>query len=88
MYANGPNDVHLNDENMVHMVDKVLHVDKAYRWHSHRVQMHRPTMVAVRLDCLHQDRDFVFSILFGDFETRFLPKEKKCFKIIYILHTP
>lgn len=61
MCANDPNDEHLNDENMVHMVDKVLHVDKEDHQHNQKVQMHQ-MMVVVLLDYLHPCQDFVFSI--------------------------
>lgn len=50
MCVNDPNGGHLNDENMVRMVDKVQHVDKVALRHSQKVEMHLQ-MVAAPLDC-------------------------------------
>lgn len=73
MCVNDPNGGHLNDENMAHTVDKVRHADTIDLRHSPQVQMLLQNLVVVRLDYLHPSRDFVFSIWFDDFETRFLP---------------
>lgn len=40
MCVNDPNGGHLNDENMVRMVDKVQHVDRVALRHSLKDQMH------------------------------------------------
>lgn len=69
MYANVPNDEHLNDENTVHMVDKV-HADKEFLQHSWK-RMHHPMTMVAPLDCSHPCRDSVFSISCGDFGTKF-----------------
>lgn len=73
MCANDLNGGHLNDENMAHTVDKVQHADTVGLRHSPKVQMLRRMMAVERSDYLHPCQDFVFSIWFDDFETRFLP---------------
>lgn len=82
MYANVPNDVHLNDENTVHMVGKVQHVDKANFQHSQKFQMHHSTMMVAQSDCSHPCLDSVFSISCDDSGTKFSPKVKKLEKKI------
>lgn len=76
MCANVPNDAHLNDENTVHTEDKVQHVDREDRQHSQKAQTHRPMMMAVPLGYLHPYQDSVFSILYDDFGTKFLPVQR------------
>lgn len=62
MYANVPNDVHLNDENTVRKEDKVQHVDKEDLQHSQKAQMHLLMMTVELLGYLHPYPDFVSSI--------------------------
>lgn len=72
MCANVPNDVRSGDENTDRTVDTVRRVDTTIHRHNQDRKL-QSMMVVVRLDCLHQGQDFVFSILFGDFETKFSP---------------
>lgn len=73
MCANDPNGAHLNDENTVRMADKVLHVDREDSRRSRKDRKHHPMTAAEQLDYSHPVRDFVFSTLCADFETKFSP---------------
>lgn len=77
MCVNVPNDVRLGDENMVRRVGMELHVD-IIGLRRKPQEMNLLNLVVELWDYSHPFRDFVFSILSADFETKFLPVKRKC----------
>lgn len=76
MSANGLSGVHREDGSTARMEDTELHVSIEDYWHK-ILEIGHLMMEVEPLDCLHPFQDFVSSIWFYDFETRFSPAERK-----------